>query len=104
MLELTISEAGLLRISRVTVGVDIICRRRAEAGNLHYNGLVPCFSKMSLAWRFCIKASCREALAVSFFVEAISVSDSPRTGNHSCNDGRRDESVLQSACAREREA
>src|ERR1700757_827360 len=75
---------GSMRISGIAGGVDVISRRWAEAGNLDNNGFVPGFGKMTLAWWFCVIASRRKRLKFRL-VEAISVSDAPRTGNHSCD-------------------
>jgi len=73
-----------MRIPGIAGGIDVISRRWAEAGNLNNNGFVPGFGKMSLAWWFCVIASRRKRLEFRL-VEAISVSDAPRSGNHSCD-------------------
>src|ERR1700756_1016224 len=75
---------GSIRIPGIAGGIDVISQRWAEAGNLDNNGFVPGFGKMTLAWWFCVIASRRKRLEFRL-VEAISVSDAPRTGNHSCD-------------------
>src|SRR5258708_26466021 len=75
---------GSFRTPGIACAVDVIRRRWTKTGNLDDNGLVPGFSKMSVARGFRVVAPCREGLQ-SRLVEVISVANAPCS-----RDNRRD--------------
>jgi len=74
---------GFVQLPRVLRRVNIICGGRAEAGDLHHNGIASRLRKMISAGWFGVKTSRGKRLKFRL-VELVPVSNAPRARDNRC--------------------